>query len=119
MQLSCDYSEVRAMERLRRSRFLLGALASALLFQFTLMLAMAAWSPLHRELHCDADQQDHQCEVTLWSNGSVDAVPPPVIVPQQAAVIELPEVPPTRTFAAFTATHLLGGVMAQGPPRGP
>lgn len=107
------------MERLRRSRFLMGALASALLFQFALMLAMAAWSPLHQELHCDADQHDHQCEVTLWSTGSVDAAPTPVIVPQQAAAIELPEVLPIRTLAAFTATHLLGGVMAQGPPRGP
>lgn len=107
------------MERLRRSRFLLGALASALLFQFALMLAMAAWSPLHRELHCDADQQDHQCEVTLWSTGSVDNVPPPVVVPQQAVAIELPEVSPMRGLVAFTATHLLGGVMAQGPPRGP
>ena len=107
------------MERLRRSRFLLGALASALLFQFALVLAMAAWSPLHRELHGDADQHGHQCEVTLWSSGAVDAVPPPVIVPRQAVVIELPEIRPIRTLIAFPAAHLLGGVMAQGPPRGP
>jgi hypothetical protein len=106
------------MERLRRSRFLLGALAGALLFQFALMLAMAAWSPLHKELHCDADQHDHQCEVTLWNSGSVDAPSPPV-VPQPAVAIELPEATPMRTLAVFTATHLLGGVMAQGPPRGP
>lgn len=107
------------MERLRRSRFLLGALAGALLFQFALMLAMAAWSPLHKELHCDADQHDHQCEVTLWSSGSVDAAPPPLAIPGQTVAIELPEVPPIRALVAFTATHLLGGVMAQGPPRGP
>jgi hypothetical protein len=107
------------MERLRQSRFLMGALASALLFQFALILAMAAWSPLHEELHCDADQHDHQCEVTLWRSGAVDAVPLPLAVPQEMAPIELPDVRPIRTFAAFTATHLLGGVMAQASPRGP
>jgi hypothetical protein len=107
------------MERLRRSRFLMSALAGALLFQFALMLAMAAWSPFHQELHCDADHQDHQCEVTLWSSGSVNAAPPPVTAPGQTVAIELPKVPSMRTLAAFTATHLLGGVMAQGPPRGP
>jgi len=107
------------MERLRQSRFLLGALAGALLFQFALMLAMAAWSPLHEELHCDADQHDHRCEVTLWNSGSVDKATTPVIVPRSLAVLYLPEMPPIRTCVAFTATHLLGGVMAQGPPRGP
>jgi hypothetical protein len=89
------------------------------LFQFALMLAMAAWSPFHEELHCDADQHDHRCEVTLWNSGSVDKAPPPVIVPRSVAAIDLPEVSPARTTAAFIATHLLGGVMAQGPPRGP
>jgi hypothetical protein len=83
------------------------------------MLAMAAWEPLHHDLHCDAGHADHQCEVTLWRNGATDDAPPPLSIPQPAPAIELPDVLPPHAPHALTATHFLGGVLAQGPPRGP
>ncbi|HEY8990668.1 MAG TPA: hypothetical protein VIM46_01715 [Luteolibacter sp.] len=107
------------MERLRKSRLLLGALAGALLFPFALMLVMSAWAPLHHDLHCDAGHPDHQCEVTLWQSGAVDTAAPAMAAPQPAPEVALPDIPPPCRFPNLTATHFLGGVLAQGPPRGP
>lgn len=107
------------MERLRKSRLLLGALAGALLFPFALMLVMSAWAPLHHDLHCDAGHPDHQCEVTLWQSGAVDTAAPAMAAPQPAPEVVLPDIPPPCRFPNLTATHFLGGVLAQGPPRGP
>jgi hypothetical protein len=107
------------VERFRKSRLLLGALSGILLFQFALMLAMAAWEPLHHDLHCDAGHPDHQCEVTLWRNGAANDTPPPLAVPRPAPVLTPPDVPRHHAPPALTATHLLGGVLAQSPLRGP
>ncbi|MGC4017009.1 MAG: hypothetical protein QM755_21215 [Luteolibacter sp.] len=107
------------MERLRRLRLLKVALVGILLFQFALMLVMSASARLHRELHCDADHPGHQCEVTLFTSGAVDDVPPPTGTPVLMAAPELPEVLPPALRVAVTPGHLLGGMLAQSPPRGP
>ena len=79
----------------------------------------AAWEPLHHDLHCDAGHPDHQCEVTLWRNGAANDTPPPLAVPRPAPVLTPPDVPRHHAPPALTATHLLGGVLAQSPLRGP
>jgi hypothetical protein len=119
LQLNCISSQIRPVDPLRKCRLLMGSLAGALLVQFALMLAMSSWAPLHHHLHCDDGQPDHHCEVTLWQSGSVETTAPVVATPRPAAEIVLPSVLPLRAIPVFTATQFLGGVLAQGPPRGP
>ncbi|WP_338286175.1 hypothetical protein [Luteolibacter sp. LG18] len=104
---------------LRVRKLLKGAVAGILLVQFALMLVMSVSGGLHHDLHVDADHADHHCEVTLFNSGALDGVPPPLSAPLPAPALALPEVLPPAGLAAVTATHLLGGVLAQSPPRAP
>jgi len=107
------------VERLRKLRLLKGAIVGILLFQFALMLVMSASAGLHQHLHCDAGHPDHQCEVTLFNSGGFDDVPPPAVVPVPIVTPELPEVLPPVCRVAVIPGHLIGGILAQAPPRAP
>jgi hypothetical protein len=57
---------------------------SVLLMAVVLLLnAMAASEPLHKLIHHDADEADHDCAVTLFTHGHVDSTScdVPVIAP--------------------------------------
>ncbi len=50
------------------------ALIACLLAGLVLLLnAMAAWPELHELIHHDADQPGHECAVTMFAHGQVDA----------------------------------------------
>jgi hypothetical protein len=47
---------------------------SVLLIALVLLLnALAACEPLHKLIHHDADQPDHECVVTMFAHGHVDS----------------------------------------------
>lgn len=82
---------------------------TALLF---LQLAMAASEPLHKFFHADADSPGHECAVTLFVHGHVDAssVAAPVVAPVTGV-----EITPRLVVARFQANprNLPPG---RGPP---
>jgi hypothetical protein len=107
------------VEHFRKFRLLKGAVIGLLLFQLGLMVAMASSAPLHETLHCDAEHSEHHCEVTLFQNGTLgDGLGSP---DASAAFIrwENPDVTVTSREADAIASHLVGGVLAQGPARAP
>ena len=60
---------------------------TVLLIGLVLLLnAMAAAPALHALLHRDADKADHQCAVTLFAHGKLEAATPvvPMVVPSAA-----------------------------------
>jgi len=79
---------------------------------FLFLQLLAASPELHRYVHHDASQADHQCAVTLLSQGNVVHAPtatPIVFVPSQ--MIEIP----ARALPAFVSVdHLLPP--GRGPP---
>jgi hypothetical protein len=61
--------------------------SAAMLCAMVLFLAALAASPsLHQWLHHDANEADHECAVTLFAHGQVNAT---TIVPVMAAVAAL------------------------------
>lgn len=116
---NCKSWQIARVEQFRKFRRLHGLLAVLLLFQVGLTLAMASWSKLHHDLHCDSDHPDHQCEVTLFQSGALDTCPPVVELPDRAPEAALPEATRTVVSATIVASHFRGGMLAQGPPRGP
>lgn len=44
------------------------------LILFLSLLAVSASEPLHKLIHADADSASHQCAVTLFAQGQVNAV---------------------------------------------
>jgi hypothetical protein len=86
--------------------------AFALLSLFLFVLGMAQFESLHRAIHCDAAQPEHQCAVTLIQSGQIDAptsAAAPVSIPVQAAAQPVPEV----VFVSPPAFSLLP---SRGPP---
>lgn len=81
--------------------------------------AMAFSGPLHECCHHDADDPGHQCAVTMILSGSCDLVvpdlPPVEIISEEPTFV--PDLRPAEK--GVVATHLLGGILAQSPPRGP
>ncbi len=77
-----------------------------------LQLAMGAWQPLHKYFHQDADQAGHECAVTLFTHGQVDAsaVDVPLVLP--AAIIEI-SAPAPLSFVSPIIPKLPPG---RGPP---
>lgn len=107
------------MEQFRKFRLLKGAVIGFLLFQFGLMVAMASSASLHETLHCDAEHAEHHCEVTLFQSGALgDGLGSP---DTSADFIhwENPDVTVACREADITASHLIGGALAQGPARAP
>ncbi len=93
---------------------------TTLVVMFHLLVAqgMAASADFHHHCHEHSEDPCHECVVTLMTQGGYDQFQPdirPVCITQ--------EEPETVAFspnqAVITPSHLLGGVLAQAPPRGP
>ena len=65
------------------SQFSKSFIASLLMGLVLFMAALASSEALHKLVHHDADEADHQCAVTLFAHGHVDsaACDVPVVVP--------------------------------------
>ncbi len=106
------------MTRLRQFKRLLTLTALLVMVQLFVIQAMAASGALHKRCHDHADEADHQCAVTLMLNGGYDIVVP-TVTPTGQEIEPPPEpvMPPKPVDSA--PSHLVGGVLAHAPPRGP
>jgi hypothetical protein len=86
--------------------------SSLLLGLFLFLQAMVAVPALHAIVHHDAADPDHECAVTLFAHGQVDAAAavPPVFCPP-AVLISIDVFP--RVIFVSTDVRLLPG---RGPP---
>lgn len=92
--------------------------AFVVIFQLLVVQAMAASGSLHKRCHDHADEHGHECAVTMVLNGGYDEVVPD-IVPVTISV-EAPDVPVLAPQTGdIEPSHLVGGVLAHAPPRGP
>lgn len=70
-----------------------------------LLLNLLAASPsLHERLHPDASHAEHQCAVTLFAHGKVDAPVVDVALPVPLAPAEFLPLTPIPVFTALVAT---------------
>ncbi len=92
--------------------------ALVVLAQLLVVQAMAASGAFHKCLHDHADEQGHECVVTLMLDGGYDTVAPDII---PVVTDSKPPLPPLMVSkpADSTPSHLVGGVLAHAPPRGP
>lgn len=92
--------------------------ALVVLVQLLVIQAMAASGALHKCLHDHAGDPGHECAVTLMQDGGYDTVAPEVI--PVVVTVEPPAAPPIVAIPADSIPgHLVGGVLAHAPPRGP
>jgi len=76
-----------------------------------LQLAMAAWEPLHKFFHKDADEPGHECSVTMLAHGHLDV-----------SVVDIPLVPPPDAIETTppVLTAIFSATLEDLPPgRGP
>ena len=93
-------------------------LAALLLAQIVWVQAMASRPELHRAIHHDADQADHDCGVVALLAGGWDSTLPTAMVtaaPQGPVCLD--QAPPVDALLA--PCHLIGGIAAHAPPRAP
>ena len=88
--------------------------AWALIAHLVLTLAMAACPELHRAIHGHADDDGHECAVTLFASGGVDHAAAPFLAPEPQRI----ELTAARVLRAadVAAVFLLGGVLEHAPP---
>jgi hypothetical protein len=80
-------------------------LIGGLLVAFVLLLnAMAASPALHEFFHTDADRADHQCAVTLFAHGQMDAADVAVAAIVPPVVAEFISIPATLIFSSAVET---------------
>lgn len=92
--------------------------ALVVMLQLGFVQAMAVSGAFHKQCHEHADDPTHVCAVTLVLHGGYQNELPD-IVPVHL-VSEPPDVPVSAPKPCDTTpTHLVGGVLAQAPPRGP
>jgi len=92
--------------------------AIIVLAQLLVVQAMAASGALHKCLHDHAGERSHECAVTLIQDGGYDTVAPDIIpVDVASGPPQSPQV--VSTPADSIPGHLVGGVLAHAPPRGP
>lgn len=92
--------------------------ALVVIFQMLVAQAMAASGAFHQQCHEHADDPSHECVVTLLIQGGYDRVMPDILPVD--VMREVPEVAvPALAASDVTPSHLLGGVLAHAPPRGP
>jgi hypothetical protein len=89
-------------------KFLVYGLLAALLT----ILAMAVFPPLHKWLHHDAGNPDHQCVVTVISTGQIDRVLPAVVTFFLLAA----GVPRTRTLVRRKRPVSRSSILEHAPP---
>jgi hypothetical protein len=92
--------------------------AIVVIVQLFVVMAMASSGALHKCLHDHADEPGHECAVTLMQSGGYDTQ-----VPDRMSVAYQPA-PPLEPLAmgierVAAPCHLIGGVLAHAPPRGP
>lgn len=106
------------MLRLRPFKKLWTLAAIAVLAQLLVAQAMAASSALHECLHDHAGDHGHECVVSLMLDGGYDTVAPDII--PEVTDLGLPPPPLVGSESADSLpSHLIGGVLAHAPPRGP
>jgi hypothetical protein len=81
------------------SQFSKSFIASLLMGLILFTAALASSEALHKLVHHDADEADHQCAVTLFAHGHVDsaACDVPVVVP--TTFVETTPIVPTCFFS--------------------
>ncbi len=92
--------------------------AVVVMIQLGLVQVMAASGAFHKDCHDHADDPAHECAVTLMLHGGYQNTLPDIV-----PVVVVPELPAVPLAAPkpcdITPAHLVGGVLAQAPPRGP
>ena len=87
-------------------------------FQLLVVQAMAASPSLHDSCHGHSHEPDHTCVVTLILSGGYDCIVPDIV--PVTVTTEPPDVPVCiPAIVRIVPCHLLGGVLAHAPPRGP
>lgn len=116
--LSGGLAACRNMSRLRQLRSLCTVTAIVVMVQLLVVMAMASSGGLHQRLHDHAGEAGHECAVTLMLQGGYDTVVPDIV---PVDVDSPPPLEPVVVLADIVAvpSHLVGGVLAQAPPRGP
>ncbi len=106
------------MNRPRHQRAYWIFTAIVVMLQLLVVQAMASSGALHKHLHDHADEPSHECAVTLIQNGGYATVVPDCMT---VAYTPEPSVEPQLLLATPVAvrSHLIGGVLAHAPPRGP
>ena len=89
--------------------FVIGLLAAQLT-----ILAMAVSPPLHKWLHHDADEPDHQCAVTAFNSGQIDAFVPAHITFLLPAAGHVT----IGTFVRIERSSSRSSVLEHAPPTG-
>jgi hypothetical protein len=80
-------------------------LTGGLLVAFVLLLnAMAALPALHEFFHADADKADHQCAMTLFAHGQMDAADVAVAAIVPPVVAEYFSIPATLVLSSAAET---------------
>jgi len=80
-------------------------LTGGLLVAFVLLLnAMAASPTLHEFFHADAGKADHQCAVTLFAHGQMDATDVAVAAIIPPVVADFFSIPATLFFSSAVET---------------
>lgn len=92
--------------------------AIVVLVQLFVVQVMAASGGLHKRCHDHADEPEHVCAVTLMLSGGYDIVVPD-IVPVDAETPPPPAPVAIASCHVAVPAHLIGGVLAHAPPRGP
>lgn len=88
------------------------------MWQLFVVHAMAASPELHESCHDHSHHPAHECAVTLMLQGGYAEVLPDIVP------VEIRSEPPSLWVALPVAienepSHLIGGVLAHAPPRGP
>ena len=65
---------------------------------------MAAWPALHEFFHADAGRADHQCAVTLFAHGQMDAADVAVAAIVLPVFVEYFSIPTTLVFSSAVET---------------
>jgi hypothetical protein len=89
--------------RLSKTSFvkLFKPLTGGLLVAIVLLLnVMAAWPALHEFFHADAGRADHQCAVTLFAHGQMDAADVAVAAIVLPVFVEYFSIPTTLVFSS-------------------
>ncbi len=89
--------------------------AALLALHLLAVMAMAGLTHLHELAHADAHDEEHQCAVTLYQYGLLDAG---AAAPQAPRLPEPMVATPVRTLCAVAlpAPCLTNGVLEHGPP---
>jgi len=91
-------------------------LAMALVGHLLAIVAMAVCPHWHEEAHPDADEEEHECAVTMFLSGSADhTAPAPVLA---AATLTCVEVVPMEAAQGVFLARVEGRIRERAPPGG-